>query len=175
MLQIVFPKREKKKNTEMGKGVRSKPWCSFIKIFFKPIRVSGDCTVFGDFVQFEVIVQFLIKYYPSELFIKLQETANSGEQIFLMSSSPAGPFWCHPLFPSADILGSLWLWLPICLKRQPSHQRKAKDRKKASSQDVPPSPCPLCHLTQSARLLKRDCCCYLVAKSCPTLLWPHEL
>ena len=162
MLQIFFPKRKKKKNTEMGTGVRSKPWCSFIKIFLSPLESQG----------FEAIVQFLIKHYPSELFIKLQETANSGEQIFLMSSSPAGLFWCHPLSPSADIL---WLWLPICLKRQPSHQRKAKDRKKASSQGVPPSPCPLCHLAQSARLLKRDCHCCLVAKSCPTLLWPHEL
>ena len=112
--RFFFPKR-KNQNTEMGKGVRSKPSCSFIKIFFlSPLESQA----------FEAIVQFLIKHYPSELFIKLQETANSGEQIFLMSSSPTGLFWCHPLFPSADILGSPWLWLPICLKRQPSHQRK---------------------------------------------------
>ena len=36
-----FSLKRKNQNTEMGKGVRSKPSCSFIKIFFKPIRVSG--------------------------------------------------------------------------------------------------------------------------------------
>ena len=96
-------------------------------------------------------MQFLIKHYPSELFIKLQETANSGEQIFLMSSSPGGLFWCHPLFPSADILGSLWLWLPICLKRQPSFQRERSKAWEEGIQSrcpseplVPPLPCPVC-------------------------------
>ena len=161
MLQIFFPKK-KKKILRWGRVSGQSLDVLLLRFFLSPLESQG----------FEVIVQFLIKHYPSELFIKLQETANSGEQIFLMSSSPAGLFWCHPLSPSADIL---WLWLPICLKRQPSHQRKAKDRKKASSQGVPLSPCPFCHLTQSERLLKRDCCCYLVAKSCPTLLWPHEL
>ena len=46
----------------------------------------------SDSQAFDTIVQFLIKHYPSELFIKLQGTANSGEQIFLTFSSPGGLF-----------------------------------------------------------------------------------
>lgn len=95
-------------------------------------------------------MQFLKKHYLSELFIKLQETANSGEQIFLMSLSPGGLFRCRPLLPSSGILDSLWLWLSNHLKRWPSCH-KGQDGKEVSSQDAPLSPL----VPPAARLLKR--------------------
>lgn len=96
VLPIFFPR----------KGVWSKPWHFSIKHFFFLIPWDSQA--------FETIVQFSIKHYPSELFIKLQETANSGEQIFLMSPSPGGLFWSCPLLRlAADMPGACWLQCPV--------------------------------------------------------------